>query len=587
MPNVTVQDGYFTVELDFGTNAFNGNGRWLDIGVRTNCNCFASYSLLSPRQPLTPAPYAQFSVNAAQAATATSATTANTATTAGSVAWANITGMPAGFADAIDNNTTYAAGPGLSLGGINNQFSVNFAGTGGANTAARSDHDHFGAIWGGNVSFGRGLSVTNAANNSSGLFGQQGTGSGFPYVFGNTAGVWGESSQGAGVWGASGAASGAGVRGIAMGNTGYGVYGYALATNGNTCGVYGESKSTYGNGVYGRQGGGSGSTPPLTYAGVWGDSADHLGVFGVSKNGTGVAGWSTATNGYGFGLSGEADGNFGTGVNGLAYSSTGKTKGVCGTAYSLYGAGVYGVAYDVPSNDDHNNYARGGVVGESSSSPGIVGISDWSPGVYGSSVVLDGVSGSSSSGAGVNASSESGVAVNAYSHTGVGILITAGGDIIKAFHPGYQAFLVNSNGDVHAHGAVYPNGADFAEMLPAQNSLEPGDVLVIGEDGKLASSTRPYQENVAGVHATKPGMVGGAYGADLTGKIPLAVVGVVPVKVTNENGPIKPGDKLTTSSTPGRAMKAGNHAQIGTAIGKALKPLNGESGTIDMLVILQ
>src|SRR5215471_12650811 len=250
IPNVPVHDGYFTVELDFGTNAFNGNSRWLDIGVRTNCNCLANYTLLSPRQPLNAAPYAQFSVNAAQATTATSATTANTATTANAVAWANITGMPAGFADGVDNDTTYAAGSGLTLSGPNNQFSVNFGGTGIANTAARSDHNHFGAVWGGNVSLGLGLSVTNAANNSVGLFGQQGTGSGFPYIFGNTAGVWGESSQGSGVWGASGAATGAGVRGIAMGSSGYGLYGYTLSTNGNTTGVYGESKSSNGNGVY-------------------------------------------------------------------------------------------------------------------------------------------------------------------------------------------------------------------------------------------------------------------------------------------------------------------------------------------------
>ena len=74
---------------------------------------------------------------------------------------------------------------------------------------------------------------------------------------------------------------------------------------------------------------------------------------------------------------------------------------------------------------------------------------------------------------------------------------------------------------------------------------------------------------------------------DLNGKIPMAVVGVVPVKVTSENGPIKPGDKLTTSSTPGHAMKADRHAGIGTVIGKALQPLNSERGVIEMLVVLQ
>src|SRR5262249_31708040 len=126
----------------------------------------------------------------------------------GAVAWSSIAGIPAGFADGIDNGTNYAAGPGLTLSGANNQFSVNFAGTGAAPTAARSDHNHFGAVWGGNVSYGLGLSVSNAAANGAGLYGQQGTGSGFPYIFGNTAGVWGESSQGSGVYGASGYTNG-------------------------------------------------------------------------------------------------------------------------------------------------------------------------------------------------------------------------------------------------------------------------------------------------------------------------------------------------------------------------------------------
>ena len=61
----------------------------------------------------------------------------------------------------------------------------------------------------------------------------------------------------------------------------------------------------------------------------------------------------------------------------------------------------------------------------------------------------------------------------------------------------------------------------------------------------------------------------------------------MPVKVTNENGSIHPGDRLTTSSTPGCAMKAGKHPEVGTVIGKALGALNADHGTIDMLVVLQ
>jgi hypothetical protein len=52
---VPVTDGYFTVELDFGS-AFDGNPRWLDISVKTNGA--DSSTPLAPRQALKPAPYA-------------------------------------------------------------------------------------------------------------------------------------------------------------------------------------------------------------------------------------------------------------------------------------------------------------------------------------------------------------------------------------------------------------------------------------------------------------------------------------------------------------------------------------------------
>jgi hypothetical protein len=55
-PAVAVSNGLFTVKLDFG-NAFDGNARWLELGVRTNGSTSA-YTLLSPRQPITSTPYA-------------------------------------------------------------------------------------------------------------------------------------------------------------------------------------------------------------------------------------------------------------------------------------------------------------------------------------------------------------------------------------------------------------------------------------------------------------------------------------------------------------------------------------------------
>ena len=58
--NVTVSNGLFTVQLDFGVNVFTGEARWLEIAVRCPASS-GSYVTLAPRQPLTPAPYAMFS----------------------------------------------------------------------------------------------------------------------------------------------------------------------------------------------------------------------------------------------------------------------------------------------------------------------------------------------------------------------------------------------------------------------------------------------------------------------------------------------------------------------------------------------
>jgi hypothetical protein len=54
---LAVNNGLFTVPLDFGSGAFDGSARWLEIGIRTNGSAGA-YILLSPRQPITSTPYA-------------------------------------------------------------------------------------------------------------------------------------------------------------------------------------------------------------------------------------------------------------------------------------------------------------------------------------------------------------------------------------------------------------------------------------------------------------------------------------------------------------------------------------------------
>lgn len=78
--SVSVTNGLFTTTIDFGAGVFLGATNWLQIGVATNG--VSTFTPLSPRQQLTPTPYAIYSANAGNAVTATSATTAGSATSA-------------------------------------------------------------------------------------------------------------------------------------------------------------------------------------------------------------------------------------------------------------------------------------------------------------------------------------------------------------------------------------------------------------------------------------------------------------------------------------------------------------------------
>jgi len=81
LDDVTVTNGAFSVQLNFGVAAFPGANRVLEIAVRHGAETGA-FTILAPRQPVTSAPYAIRALNAASAATATNATNATTATTA-------------------------------------------------------------------------------------------------------------------------------------------------------------------------------------------------------------------------------------------------------------------------------------------------------------------------------------------------------------------------------------------------------------------------------------------------------------------------------------------------------------------------
>jgi hypothetical protein len=139
-------------------------------------------------------------------------------------------------------------------------------------------------------------------------------------------------------------------------------------------------------------------------------------------------------------------------------------------------------------------------------------------------------------------------------------------------------------------------GGDYAESVDVagdRKSYEPGDVLVIAaESGSdVLKSAEPYSTLVAGIYSTKPGTVGRRQTTDAKAsktEVPMAMVGIVPAKVSAENGPIKRGDLLVTSSTVGYAMKGTDRSRmLGAVVGKAMGNLNSGTGVIDVLVTLQ
>ncbi|MEX2055273.1 MAG: hypothetical protein WD972_03760, partial [Candidatus Andersenbacteria bacterium] len=126
--------------------------------------------------------------------------------------------------------------------------------------------------------------------------------------------------------------------------------------------------------------------------------------------------------------------------------------------------------------------------------------------------------------------------------------------------------------------------ADLAEYyITGDSSIEMGDVVCLsniklldpgGEEvttqGVLRKCNSPNDPRLVGIISTNPGVTLGSVDS-VTGnsdRRTLALAGRVPVKISTENGPVKIGDYLTSSSIPGVAMKAsGFNNVIGMSLG--------------------
>jgi hypothetical protein len=140
-------------------------------------------------------------------------------------------------------------------------------------------------------------------------------------------------------------------------------------------------------------------------------------------------------------------------------------------------------------------------------------------------------------------------------------------------------------------------GSDLSEQFEItgeRQKVEPGMVVCIdpASSGNLVVSQKAYDRTVAGIVSgaggVNPGMLMGQKGTMADGEHPVALTGRVYCRVDASNGPITPGDLLTTSDVAGHAMKVTDYGRAqGAILGKAMSSLNDGKGLVLVLVSLQ
>jgi len=164
---------------------------------------------------------------------------------------------------------------------------------------------------------------------------------------------------------------------------------------------------------------------------------------------------------------------------------------------------------------------------------------------------------------------------------------------------------VNIYSDTTVHGTMNANtmqitgGSDLAEpykiAAAAQVQPLPGLVVSIDPDqtGQMRVSTRAYDNTVGGIISgaggVQPGVVLRQAGTVADGTLPIASVGRVWCWCdADAGGAITPGDLLTTSDTPGHAMRVRDQGKArGAILGKAMSPLKTGKGLVLVLVTLE
>jgi hypothetical protein len=534
---VPLTNGVFTIALDFGPGVFTGSPRWLEIGVRSNGS--GSFALLSPRQELRLTPYAMFAASAG--------VVTNGSVTAGQL---RTTGSPSsGQILTYDGSSlvwqTPAASGAWAVAG-NNTVGGNFLGT----------LDNQPLVLKGNNA--RLLQLDPHPGGPNTLGGAPGN-----YV---ATGVEGAVVAGGGTWGTYGGAYTNTVR------ANYATIGGGLG-NLITAGAY---ESTIA--------GGNGNTAESNDATVGG---------GVNNHAKGTS--STVSGGEHNDATGEVSTVSGGRGNDATAVGTTVNGGVFNTASGAF-ASVPGGANNVAAGDGS---LAAGAFARALHSGSFV----WADFRVLDSTPFDSVTDNefavrAQGGARFDTKylQVKGTGNEAAYLGGDGV----GGEVhVGSLNPAVTNVAVYNSGgnfwmDLSVRTLTILGGADLAEPFEMSSAeLPKGAVVVIDEanPGSLKLSTRAYDARVAGVvsgaNGIAPGISLQQQGTADRGQN-VALTGRVYVQADASLGDINPGDLLTTSDTPGHAMKVMDHSKAqGAILGKAMGRLQDGRGLVLVLVTLQ
>lgn len=486
-------------------------------------------------------------------------------------------------------------------------------------------------VWGDNS---RGLGVLGSSVRGVGVYGLSFQNHGvYGYTSDNAyAGVYGShANNGVGVWGETSSGSGGkGLYGKSTGTSGFA--GYFESTNGSNAATTLVAKNSgSGNAIYASSSLGSAGIFAIT------NSNNTSNVFEAQNNGTNSAGYFSSTNPDNINPAVVIyNGTKGDGLIAhcadLGIQSSAIYAYHDGNGNAMYGRSSLGNSGKFVTDNASNskatmsiiNFGAGqtlelGQLNSASTTPMVQAASEG----LGNGVQVH-LSNQNSSNAAVYAyTSGNGQAIFARSEKGIAGLFkienssnastalyattngTGSGLMVENFNVGVVNSLatfrksgnnvarIDGTGKGYFNGGTQSSGADVAEAFDVtgnRNEYETGDVLIISidKDRAVERSSQPYSTLVAGVYATKPGVLLTEENieSDISDKVPMGVVGVIPTKVCLEGGEIKRGDLLVTSSIPGVAMKADiEKVKPGQVIGKALENFNSSStGKIKVLV---